>query len=429
MSTTEQTDSAESITTRTDFLVPAGAIAELTAKLAKLARRAAKLNLAAPVMVDGGHVASRMVWRRDDEGRKIEPPIVVCLHAVTVTGERPVMDGWRFVACLHHVDGGTIVLGTGEPVPPEYRDADSACDHCRLARRRNDTYVLGHVDGRFEQIGKSCLQDFLPGYKSVAGIALAAEMLSEVLGWAKTAEDDAEERGASGRGRPCYSLETWLVWCAVAVRFEHGFVTKKASDMSDGRKRSTAGAALGYMFPAPPAIGCQAPRPPAIEARDGDLARAAIQWAEDLTDEEAESDYLHNLRTIARAGYVDGHTMGLAASILLAHDRSIMQSRPARHVSQHFGAVGVRTKKGQEYTLTVDRVIPIESDYGTSYLHLMSDATGNRATWKASGTCLDVGETYRVAASVKAHETYRETAQTVLTRCKCEKIETEALAA
>ncbi len=420
---TEQTDSAETITTRTEFLVPADALPELTAKLAKLARRAVKLGLAAPVMVDGGHVASRMVWRRDDEGRKIEPPIVVCLHAVTVTGERPVMDGWRFVACLHHVDGGTIMLGTGEPVPPEYRDADSACDHCRLARRRNDTYVLGHVDGRFEQIGKSCLQDFLPGYKSVAGIALAAEMLSEVLGWAKTAEDDAEERGASGGGRPCYSLETWLIWCAVAVRLTHGFVTRKASDASDGRRRSTSGVACNFMFPA------RGTRPPTIEPRDGEMARAAIQWAEDLTDEETESDYMHNLRAIARAGYVDGHTMGLAASILLAHDRSIMQSRPARPVSQHFGAVGVRTKKGAEYTLTVDRVIPLESDYGVSYLHLMSDAAGNRATWKASGTCLDVGETYRVAARVKAHETYRDVAQTVLTRCKCEKIEAEALAA
>jgi len=419
----EQTDSAESITTRTDFLVPADAVQGLTAKIAKLSRRAAKLGLAAPVMTDGGHVASRMVWRRDDEGRKIEPPIVVCLHAVTVTGERPVMDGWRFVACLHHVDGGTIVLGTGEPVPAQYRDAASACDHCRLVRKRNDTYVLGHTDGRFEQIGKSCLQDFLPGYKSVAGMALAAEMLSEVLGWAKTAEDDAEERGASGGGRPCYTLETWLVWCAVAVRLEHGFVTKKASEMSDGRRRSTAGVACGFMFPG------KFQRPPSVEKVDGDLARAAIQWAEDLTDEETAVDYLHNLRTIARAGYVDDRTMGLAASILLAHDRSIMQSRPARPVSVHFGAVGVRTKKGAEFILTVDRVIPLESEqYGLSYINVMHDAAGNVAKWKTQSV-LELGETYRVTATVKAHETYREVAQTVLTRCKCEKVEAEALAA
>jgi hypothetical protein len=49
---------------------------------------------------------------------------------------------------------------------------------------------------------------------------------------------------------------------------------------------------------------------------------------------------------------------------------------------------------------------------------LMTDSNNNRFVWKASGTCLDTGETVTLKGTIKEHSIYRDQNQTVLTRCK-----------
>ena len=65
------------------------------------------------------------------------------------------------------------------------------------------------------------------------------------------------------------------------------------------------------------------------------------------------------------------------------------------------------------------KVVPVESYYGTSHLHIMEDVeTKNIFVWNTSTTALDVGATYHVAGTVKEHKQYKNIKQTVLTRCK-----------
>lgn len=83
-------------------------------------------------------------------------------------------------------------------------------------------------------------------------------------------------------------------------------------------------------------------------------------------------------------------------------------------VSQPQGEVGERLDR----TLTVKKVTQLENYFGTSTFYLFEDESGNEYCWTTSARQLDLGETYEVRGTVKAHQVYKGKKQTVLTRCK-----------
>ena len=82
--------------------------------------------------------------------------------------------------------------------------------------------------------------------------------------------------------------------------------------------------------------------------------------------------------------------------------------------SQPQGEVGERLDR----TLTVKKVTQLENYFGTSTFYLFEDESGNEYCWTTSARQLDLGETYEVRGTVKAHQVYKGKKQTVLTRCK-----------
>ena len=83
-------------------------------------------------------------------------------------------------------------------------------------------------------------------------------------------------------------------------------------------------------------------------------------------------------------------------------------------VSQYQGEVGDRLDR----TLTVKKVTQLENYFGTSTFYLFEDKSGNEYCWTTAARQLELGETYEVRGSVKAHQVYKGKNQTVLTRCK-----------
>jgi hypothetical protein len=140
-------------------------------------------------------------------------------------------------------------------------------------------------------------------------------------------------------------------------------------------------------------------------------AQAAIEWAKEIPEEQ-RVDYLGNVNVLARAGYVIRKSAGLAASILAAHSkRAKIANRPA---GTHVGTVGKRL----DLTLTCERLISSAGQFGNTGIHRLTDASGNELTWFASESTswIPEGQTRKVRATVKKHETYRDRPQTVLTR-------------
>ncbi len=362
-----------------------------------------------------------------------------------LTGETPRLNGWRFVATLQHLDGENIVrVLPGQEISPAYRTRGSVCDHCRANRRRNDTYVLRHDDGRTMQVGSSCIRDFLGG-DDAADIAARAEIIA--LG-ASVAGDGEEGFGRIG-GHGETLLSEYLPIVSWVVRVE-GWVSRTVARERDRPETATADRAWFLMTNGNERrkAGCE---PTSEDTSD---AFAAETWAESLTDEAVEassSDYLHNLRAIARTGLASFRTAGIAASMVTAHQREIGKARQRAEraarptLNAHVGEVGARVtfglpaktgKKGQPLKgapcvlrtepVTLDFVTGYETEFG--YTTVLKFRTNDGATlvWKASSTEIgrdDVGRRFTIAGTVKKHDEYKGEKQTLLSRCDVRAIE------
>jgi hypothetical protein len=129
---------------------------------------------------------------------------------------------------------------------------------------------------------------------------------------------------------------------------------------------------------------------------------------------EAGNGYRDNLKVLAGNGYCTERGLGLAVSAVPAYHREM--AKQAEHnearKSVHIGTVGKR----EVFEVTVDTVIASEGNYGTTGIHLMHDADGNKLVWFASGSWLTAGSTVKVKATVKDHGERKGVKQTVLSR-------------
>ncbi len=416
------------------------------AALTALAARATRKGLPVPTWSFGAVFTGNEthVVRADVPGGFAERGFEnVSRIVLTLSAEPIAYDGWSFVASLAHLgEAGTIVNATpGHECPDQYKDRGPVCDHCNVSRRRENTYVLQHTDGRTVQVGSTCLDDFLGGSAAYDLAAAAAVLVSMV----DIAEDDGNLFGG-GRASHFDLAARYLPAVAALVRTV-GWVSRGASREHGGQ--ATADDAWTMM--------CD-PGGPAITAEDRQAAVDAMTWALALTDADIgreTGDYLRNVRIVARAGYVDSRTMGIGASIVVAHQRAIGRERlraeraTRPNLDIHLGKPGEKVsfglpakvgKKGQPLkgaptvitadAVTLDFVTGYATEYGyTTVLKFRTD-TGATVVWKASTDTGvgrdDVGKRFTLSGTVKAHGDYKGAKQTILSRCALAEVEAAA---
>lgn len=335
--------------------------------------------------------------------------------ALTIVGDAPHYAGWTFAAALTHLDGENLVRGLpGTELPRAYRTAAPACDHCRAARRRAETYVLTHEDGRHAQVGSTCIEDFL-GSPNASKLAHQASLLAAFRG---VAEDGLE--GGSGGRRTTFALREILPAVAWCVR-EQGWISHTRA--REGCVQATADEALRLLTDDRYAEKLQF----APTEADAALGDAAAAWAEELTDAAVDAergDYLHNVRAAARSGVVTARSLGIAASIVVAYQRSLGADRAAKapagppRLDVHVGAVGQRLAWSGA---SLEGVAGFETDFGYTTVLRFRSAEGALLVWKASNTDLgrdDVGKTYDLKGTVTKHDVYQGRKQTIVARCK-----------
>lgn len=354
-----------------------------------------------------------------------EEPIVHFTIALSIPVEVPKYQGWTFVATLEHLtdDEGRkaniLHAVPGEDVPVRFRDAAPYCDHCRSLRRRADTYVLRHESGNIVQVGSTCLQDFL-GTDEAGRLAGRAEMLSGLGELIGMGENEEGFGGGGGGYSNTYSMEEYLGYVAWCVRVQ-GWLARSAA--RDEGCRSTADSAWVYMvFPDDRRKANCEPT-----AEDKQMGMDALDWAAGISDERVNNekgDYLHNLRTIARNGYVTGRNAGIAASTVTTYQRFLgdeikRQQRAARPIrNEYVGEVG---KPFDAKNVMLDFVTGYESEYGyVTVLKFLTEA-GETLVWKTNSDVKlerqDCGKFYDISGKVKKHEMYKDRKQTCLTRC------------
>lgn len=386
------------------YEIPAENFLALDNRIAKIAKRASKLGC--------GAVGLEVLGERKVE---VKAPgdvnIVVGYRTVVdvrIVGESPKLGGWTFVATLQHGEDGNIVRTVpGVTVDTvAYRNAAPACDHCKLNRRRNDTFVVVHEDGRLVQVGRDCIADFFGG-QSPDLVAARAQFLIDCA----VACEDGESYG----GRAVLEADTlaFLAFVACTIRADGWMSRGKARDTN--RMASVDIAWTLGAFPSP-----MVPERDRMHPTDQDRETAvkALEYAREelgAANPTTLGDYEYNLRTVIMADTVSARTAGIAGSVLPWFSRRMgdIAERQATAASAHVGAVGDKLS----IVVTLERVHSFDSQFGTTHMHKFRDAAGNVVVWKTGSELLDAGKSYRLNGTVKAHDDYKGVKQTVMTRC------------
>lgn len=380
------------------------------AKFDSMNKRAAKMGCF-PVRVE---VLGEMIRVKD--AKKGEVDAYTC---VTIEGEAPSFNGWTFIATLEHIGDANIVRNApGKETPTHYRSVDNLCEHCNSRRRRRETFILLHEDGTYKQVGRTCIKDFLDGHSNPEAYARWFDMLGKL-------EEEAESAWTSnGGGERCFLAETYMAFvveCIERFGWVSGTYAKEQREYYDNFVEATAWRALRNMTPVSKHdfknLDFEQPSDESYEK-----AKVVLAWGKSLKEQDDLNDYKHNLSVIAGISYITFNKLSFAASMANAYEMElknieykerVKKEKEERYAGEYVGVVGKR----QEFTVTIERVIKFENQFGVTKFHIMKDAADNTLVWYASNNHLEEGEEYTLKATVKEHKEYEGIYQTVLTRC------------
>lgn len=353
--------------------------------------------------------------------------VTVSRIPLLLEGTLPIFDGWEFIATLQRIEGSNIVL-SNEHIPNVYRDR-MECDHCKLQRKRNETFILRNKQ-EYKQVGSTCLNDFFQN--QVDKIALKATLLHGLFEQLQRA---CEYNGEGAKLN--FLLQEVLLLTHARIRVKGWMSNAQAKEKGI---QSTSYAVREYLTNPKSMVMDNV----TVIISDDVYVERVIEWAENLADSEVEgSDYLYNVRTIARSGSVNLKTIGLACSIVYAYEKAHEKVETNR--SNHVGEVGQvvsfglpqqvgkrgRTLKNAPIVLsdsavTLTRIARYETQWGVTTVLCFVDISGNGIVWKASScdvTQDDVNKRFTIVGTVKEHSVYNGANQTILTRCNINRID------
>ncbi len=411
-----------------DWFLSAEELAATRAKIAKLQRRAQAKGFTGTL-----ELVAEPATRSHTPAIGAALPIVEHGYQVSITGEPPSYQGWRFLAAVD-------VVGTRQPAPitreddrddadlvaggePRFKLPDQPagvvlrfspgadarvdasvvrpgeCDHCSTARHRSATYLIENDDtGTIKQVGKNCLKDFL-------GHSTMPVFLDR---------DAVEDRLATSHQPSAWDIESVLTY-AWAVIETHGW--RPASAAFASTKDMVVDAMLGTSRGVD-MLDSIAPKLP--EGRD-----MAARVVADLTTKlDPDRPYEANLLAILRGGVVNRRKhLGLAVSAINAWRR--LDLAPAETTPAESRTISYAGTVGDKLTLTGTVTVVAAIDgyhYHSPQQRLLVIDCGEHVaktiTSAAWAYTVERGETLTVQGTVKAHHDYQGVAQTVLTRPK-----------
>ena len=130
-----------------------------------------------------------------------------------------------------------------------------------------------------------------------------------------------------------------------------------------------------------------------------------------LTAYEGTNSFLRDMMSnLSHWGNLSARQLEAVESCFVTIDRL----EAARANSQHVGAVGDKIT----LTITVERIVVLESPFGTNFITLARDEQGNAIFYKGRVNIGSKGDTSTIKAAVKDHTEYSGVKQTVIQRPK-----------
>lgn len=391
-------------------------------KIAKLNERAEKKNLPGRL----GLVTERVEVTEVVGGVEMPDGTVVggiettkVMWDTQIVGNAPQHGGWQFIAVLDWDVAAGLITRTAPSFEGKIDRAAlraNWCDYCKTDRQRNETYLLRNPEtGETRQVGSSCIKDFL-------GQAVTPRFFSD-------ADEIAKDLGSYGSGATRdydYTPESVLA-VAWAVIQEFGFV--RSGEFWNG-EIPTKGHVRTILYP-PNKGQAHEDALQLIRRLEPHIAKATGQAKlirEFVLSENfnGDSEYVANLKAICGAERVGTRHLGLLASAPQAWARSVerdlrRQAEQAHIVNEFFGEV----KERVELTVHIKSIRFHHTNFTysgeTTTVYTLVTDDGHLVQWYSSNGALGDevnNHTYKIKATIKKHEEYKDTKYTHITRAK-----------
>lgn len=394
-------------------------VARLNKKVAKIGVPLIRIN------VLGKEMARRVVVHTSENevvSERVVPIDVIRYEVITPDVEDR---KWQLCATITPVEGEKPFVEAnlkGFDLTP-WQSADPCrCDHCRVNRFRNISYVVQNREtSATMQLGRDCFEDYV-GKDTLRAMEFASFVAISL---------DGDEDGfypSSGRGG-IQAVETirCLITAEAIATLAGGWRNNEKNDFGDivtpGTHRQAAMFINGRMadIEFTGAFRVQGSLSNAIEnlLQTTDLHARCAEAITRLRDMEvpAGDEFAQTLKTIAEYQYIPVKKASIAAYIcqfLRNIDRKAA-FEAKKLTMAHVGTVGARMDfKG----LTVVKVHSFDSQFGTTFINIFEDASGNELVWKTGGSSFNVGEVVSLKGTVKEHGERNGAKQTILSRCK-----------
>lgn len=339
----------------------------------------------------------------------------VYVNHVDLNGSVPRINGWTVAARIEFTESGNLVHVAPDAgsVNSAWRDTHNHCEHCNTQRRRNDLIVIRHSDGREKVVGRNCLADYIRTGD--------AEAMIEYAGWLGSLErivsgcEDECEHYRGERPKRGETVETVVRAASICIRKLGWRSGREAYDYGGSSTKNDVCAML-Y-----PPYGRDAIRDweKWIEKNDlhvcdydKDLAAKAITWAQSL--EPGDSEYLHNLKTLAQSEWVSVDNFGYLVSLIPAYNRELERENKRKEYAKKKGEkvwFGEKGKRSRKVTATCKTLKSIDGHYGVTTLirfeHYVDDSHYAVLIWFATGDKteeFEVDEEYTFDATIKDHD-------------------------
>ena len=392
----------------------------MEAKLAKLNKRAARLALAPVVaIVDNvrtvrcDYASPGAYWPEGADHPHRD------LIDVTLLGDAPVIDGFKFIASIDCRGETPIVRrnpgdDTGVDLSEFYTASPDRCDHCNAKRRRNDVLILRDTStGKLIQIGRNCAADFFRSKDAVAMVRVYAL-------YATLRDEDSYDmdKATSVREETYVNLFRLLEMTSAVVR-KFGWVSSKMVwDNEDGLVKTADRVMTSLFWRRETRADLLATTTP----KDTALASYVVAWLnrEFVAIPKADrNEFQHNVCGSIEDGMVRTRNFGYIVWAINGYNVHLdklaraERTKVSAALSAHIGSVGDRCT----FTARCEAVRRFEGYYGPRDMCRFADADGNVIVWWATTEPrLTVGNTYDFKATIKKHDTFNGVAQTVVSR-------------
>lgn len=394
--------------------IPVENVAEAKKRLGKLVKKATRYGCDQIAFTVGERRLEKKSVIDEFSGETLNVTIEVV--DFEVTGMRPRVGAYTFVAKLDHADAGNIISGipyAETQADERFRYAKACCEHCKAHRARKNTYIVANATtGEQIQLGSNCIAD----YVKIASAASAIASLSVI------AEAEEMMRGLSAESTPFNKTLAFVITAAVVSIRLDGWMSKTTAMRNDEIATATSVARLWAERNSKEAEKDAAAIRAAWSPADAELAAKVIHWVRN--EMKASNDYTHNL-SVAFSSDVIAHQkmIGIAVSGVAAYQReqeTLIRRKLEREqllASKHIGAVGGRIELSARHLST--RFLG-DNGFGLSTkLHKFITDEGNVISWvTSSGANIEQNKRISLKATIKEHREYNGIKETSITRTK-----------